>query len=56
MDSKPFATCMVNVEDFSDGEPVRLKLSELLSNDHTWKDFGSDGDIIEVEHQYEYEE
>lgn len=56
MDIKPFATVMVDVKDSSDNEPVRTKLIDLLCNDPAWKDFGSDGDIIEVEHQYEYEE
>lgn len=56
MDIKPFATVMVDVKDSSDNEPVRTKLIDLLYNDPAWKDFGSDGDIIEVEHQYEYEE
>lgn len=56
MDIKPFATVLVDVKDSCDGEPVRTKLIELLCKDPAWKDFGSDGDIIEVELQYEYEE
>ena len=56
MDIKPFATVLVDVTDSWDGEPVRTKLIELLCKDPAWKDFGSDGDIIEVEHQYESED
>ena len=52
LDVKPLATVMVDVEDATDNEPVRLKLIELLQNDAIWKDFGQDADIIEIECQY----
>lgn len=53
MDRKPFATVLVDLKDLTDGESVRTNLIELLCNDQAWQDFGSDGDIIEVEFPYE---
>lgn len=53
LDVKPLATVMVDVEDATDSEPVRTKLIELLQNDVIWKGFGCDGDIIEIECQYD---
>lgn len=56
MDKKPIGVASVEVSDQFDNEPIKAKLIDLLNNDENFKCFGQDGDVIEVEFQYQDEE